>query len=56
MTVEEAREVLGVAPDATPEGIRAAYMKLIRVVHPDHGGSTHFSKELNRAREVLLGE
>jgi curved DNA-binding protein CbpA len=28
-------EVLGVAPDATPEQIRAAYKKLVKELHPD---------------------
>jgi curved DNA-binding protein CbpA len=56
MTVEDAREILGVLASATSEEIKAAYLKLMTKVHPDHGGSNYFAKELNAARAVLLGE
>src|SRR5690606_11175729 len=39
MTAEEAREILGVSNDATPEEIEAAYRAAIKRNHPDAGGS-----------------
>jgi len=56
MTEERARDILGVERNATAGEIRAAYLKLIQKVHPDHGGSSYFSKELNAAKDLLLGE
>jgi type IV secretion system protein VirD4 len=56
MTVEEAREILGVKAGATVAEIKAAYLNLMSKVHPDHGGSNYFAKELNAARAVLMGE
>jgi type IV secretory pathway TraG/TraD family ATPase VirD4 len=55
MTVEDAREILEVKVGASSDEIKAAYLRLMIKVHPDHGGSTHFAKELNAARELLLG-
>jgi type IV secretion system protein VirD4 len=56
MTAERAREILEFGPNATPAEIRSAYVKLMKAVHPDHGGSSYFSKELNAAKDLLLGE
>jgi DnaJ-class molecular chaperone len=56
MTMDQARKILEVGADASPADIRAAYLRLMQKVHPDHGGSTYFSKELNAAKAVLLGE
>ena len=55
MTVDQALEVLELKPGATAAEIRAAYNRLIQRVHPDTGGSTFFAKQLNAARDVLLG-
>ena len=56
MTADEAREILGVKAGATADEIRSAYLHLMSKVHPDHGGSNYFAKELNNAKEVLMGE
>ena len=51
----EARQILGVGPDATREEIQAAYRRLIRMAHPDSGGTAGLAAQLNAARDRLLG-
>ena len=54
MSLVEARSVLGVGPDATEADIRAAHARLIRINHPDTGGTTGLASQLNAARDRLL--
>lgn len=56
MSLEEARSILGVGADATPKDIKTAYRRLIRMAHPDQGGTTGLAAQLNAARDRLLGE
>jgi len=50
----EAAAVLGVAPDADAEAIRAAHKRLISQLHPDKGGSDYLAAKINAARAALL--
>ncbi|HLZ84986.1 MAG TPA: DnaJ domain-containing protein [Caulobacteraceae bacterium] len=54
MSLKEARSILGVGPDATEDEIQAAYSRLIRMAHPDKGGTTGLASQLNAARDRLL--
>jgi len=54
MSVTEARSILGVGPDASVADIRAAHSRLIRIAHPDTGGTTGLASQLNAARDRLL--
>ena len=54
MTLQEACEILGVAPQADKEEIEAAYRALIKKLHPDSGGNDWFARRLTAAREFLL--
>ena len=45
--------LLGVSPDAGPEAIREAYIKKIKDVHPDAGGSEELAKLVNQAYSFL---
>lgn len=54
MGLEEARSILGVGEAATPEEIQAAYMRLMRMAHPDKGGTSGLAAQLNAARDRLL--
>ena len=55
MSKQEAYQVLGLAPGATEEDIRAAHHRLMRTAHPDAGGSDWLAARINMARDVLLG-
>ncbi|WP_396593598.1 J domain-containing protein [Brevundimonas sp. R86498] len=50
----EARAILGVATDATPEAITAAWRRLMGRAHPDQGGTEGLAAKLNAARDRLL--
>jgi hypothetical protein len=54
MSLEEARSILGVGPDATAKEVNAAYTRLMRMAHPDKGGTTGLAVQLNAARARLL--
>jgi hypothetical protein len=56
MSVQEARSILGLDADATPPEIRAAHKRLMRMAHPDAGGTSGLAAQLNAARDRLLGE
>ena len=53
-TESEARSILGVGPEADEAEIQAAYSRLIRMAHPDAGGTTGLAAQLNAARDALL--
>jgi hypothetical protein len=55
MSRAEAYSVLGLAPGADAEAIRAAHRRLMRAAHPDAGGSDWLATRINQARDVLLG-
>ncbi|HVH73768.1 MAG TPA: DnaJ domain-containing protein [Stellaceae bacterium] len=54
MSVEEAYQILGLAPGAGADLIREAHHRLMKKVHPDAGGSDYLATKINRARDVLL--
>ena len=54
MTRKQALEILGLKEGATAKEIKERYQHLMKQVHPDKGGSAHFSQQLNDAKETLL--
>lgn len=55
MSEAEAREVLGVAEDASESDIEAAYRSEMKRAHPDQGGSDWMAAKVNQAKDTLLG-
>jgi DnaJ family protein C protein 19 len=55
MTRAEAYEVLGLKPGAAETEIHAAHRRLMRMAHPDTGGSDWLASRINQARDILLG-
>ena len=53
-SLSEARSLLGVSANATADEIKAAHARLIRLAHPDKGGTAGLAAQLNAARDRLL--
>jgi hypothetical protein len=54
MSEAEALDVLGLQPGADEAAIRAAHRRLMRLVHPEHTGSTWLAAKVTEAKETLL--
>lgn len=53
LSEEDAYRILGLAPNASTDEVRAAYRRLMRKVHPDLGGSPALASLLNAAKQRL---
>lgn len=49
-----AYEILGLQPGASEEEIKAAHHRLLKVAHPDQGGSNFLASRINAAKDFLL--
>jgi hypothetical protein len=54
ISVSEAYAILDLAPGATREEVQAAYIRLMKLIHPDRGGGAGLAAKLNAARDRLL--
>lgn len=55
MGEEEARDLLGLSRGASADEIKASHRRLIKQVHPDHGGTDYLAHKINQAKDLLLG-
>jgi DnaJ-domain-containing protein 1 len=54
MTIKEAYEVLGLSGGAKEDEIKAAYLRLMKKVHPDQAGSDWLAQKINAAKDLLI--
>jgi hypothetical protein len=54
MTRDEAYEILGLPKGSGREEIVAAHRRLMKKLHPDHGGTTALAARVNQAKDVLV--
>ena len=54
MSKDEARQILGVDPNAKKADVQEAYKRLMLRNHPDGGGTDYLASKINQARDVLL--
>ena len=55
MSLQDARSILGVGEGASRKEVQDAYSRLMRMAHPDKGGTDGLAAQLNAARDKLLG-
>ena len=55
MTMKEARDILGLETNPSPNEIRQAHKRLMLKLHPDKGGSSYLATKINQAKDILLG-
>jgi hypothetical protein len=54
MSMEEARQILGVKANSNREEINSAFKKLMLANHPDKGGSQYIAAKIIQAKETLI--
>lgn len=55
MNRKQAADILGVEVTATDAEVREAHKRLMQKIHPDRGGSDGLAKQINRAKDIMLG-
>lgn len=53
MTVNDAYDLLGLQPGASPDALKEAYRRMSKKVHPDQGGSAALFRQVQEAYDLL---
>ena len=53
MSRREALQILGLREGASKDQVRSAHRRLMRLNHPDNGGSTYVATKVNEAKDML---
>ncbi|OED36862.1 hypothetical protein AB833_25995 [Chromatiales bacterium (ex Bugula neritina AB1)] len=56
ITLDDAWNILGLAPNSSKEEITRAHKRLMTRLHPDKGGNDYLATRVNQAKERLLAE
>jgi hypothetical protein len=56
MTIEEARDILGVSEKANKNEIKKAFNEQMKKNHPDVGGSKYLAQKIITAKKTLLDD
>ncbi len=54
MSIERARAILNLEPNADRNAVIDAHRRLIQKLHPDRGGSSYLASQLNKAKQILI--
>lgn len=52
--IQKAMDILEIKGELTQDKVKDAYNRLIKQVHPDHGGSRYLTEQIMEAKTVLL--
>jgi len=55
MSRADAAKILGVSIDASKQDVKEAHKKLMHKCHPDRGGTDALAAQINKAKELMLG-
>lgn len=53
MSRDQALSILGLSRGAGPQEIKDAHRRLMRITHPDRGGTSEQAAQVNRAKDIL---
>ncbi len=56
MTRDEALKILGLVEGASFKEVNQAYREIMKVVHPDQGGTSYLAAKVNEAKDFLINE
>eukprot|EP01114_Cavostelium_apophysatum_P021869 TRINITY_DN7746_c0_g1_i1.p1 TRINITY_DN7746_c0_g1~~TRINITY_DN7746_c0_g1_i1.p1 ORF type:complete len:114 (-),score=15.83 TRINITY_DN7746_c0_g1_i1:33-374(-) len=53
MSRNEAYKILNIRPGVTQQQLKEAHLRLMKLNHPDNGGSTFLATKVNEAKDII---